>query len=309
MANIILRGGEDGILGGLISRGRTFESCLRNWLFLLLTVRARKKSKMKNLKVMLMTLLMSLITVVCLAQTEISNTPLLIINDKPSTSLNKASGWGLHENGQWVSIQNKILVLTKTVIEIDNFVSYEFRDIRINDTLYTLFIKKYKTGWWTYPTMYEGWNPTIDGVFFVIKKSDMDSLKITKDTINLIKINVIYSGVLDNLAHKRQWDDKICMDKIKTDISKQASNEKIKNAQSLVFHIAPYIDKNIVRFQIYSMSKLGSVSAIRNEYKPKDPNGKYGYEKLQIYGTNRLFDYCYYEIDYQTFEKFIPLKY
>jgi len=260
---------------------------------------------MKKVKLIAM-MLFVMVTTISFGQTERASIPLPRIATTPSMSLTKATGWGLHENGQWISKANKIPALTETVDEVDNFVSYDFRDIRINDTLYTLFIKKYKTGWWTYPHIYSGWNSTIDGEFFVLKKSDIDSINITNDSINLIKIKALYWGGFDNVAYSRQWNETICINKIKTDITKQISEKKTCD-MTLVLHIAPYKNKNIVRFQIYSLSGYNSVWTVSNAYEPKDPNGKYSWDKLKIYGTNTLFDYCYYEIDYLTFSKFIKL--
>lgn len=257
---------------------------------------------MKFIKVLIFVVL----STISFGQTERVGIPVPKIATNPSSILTTAKGYGLHENGQWVSKQNKIPALTETVDETDNFVSYDFRDIRINDTLYTLFIKKYKTGWWTYPHIYSGWNSTIDGEFFVFKKSDIDSLKITVDSINLIKVKALYWGGFDNVAYSRQWNESVCMNKIKTDITKQISEKKTCDITA-VFHIAPYKSKNIVRFQIYSLTNYGSVFSITNEYEPKDPNGKYSWDKLKIYGNNKLFDYCYYEVDYLTFSKFIKL--
>jgi hypothetical protein len=247
------------------------------------------------------------VSMIAVGQSERTSVALPVIANTPKTTLLKANGWGLHENGQWISEQNKIPALTETVDEVDNFVSYDLRDIRINDTLYTLFIKKYKTGWFTYPSIYSGWNSTIDGEFFVFKKSDIDSLKIIGDSINLIKIKTLYWGGFDNVAYSRQWNESVCMNKIKTDITKQISGKKVSD-MSVVFHIAPYKSKNIVRFQIYSLSgAYNLVWSISNEYKPKDPNGKYSWDELKIYGTNKLFEFCYYEIDYSTFDKFMKL--
>lgn len=238
-------------------------------------------------------------------QTERTSVPLPKIATTPTASLIKATGWGLHENGQWVSKLNKIPALTETVDEVDNFVSYDFRDITINDTVYTLFLKKFKSGWWTYPSIYSGWNSTIDGEYFVLNKSDVDTLNVINDSINLIELPIKYHGYLENTYYHKQWSNSSCISIIQKDITGKISKKELCD-MSLIFHIAPYKSKNIVRFQIYSLTKY-SVFTISNEYKPKDPNGKYSWDELKIYGTNKLFEFCYYETDYLTFSKFIKL--
>lgn len=262
---------------------------------------------MKNAKFMIMTLLMCL-SLVSFGQTERVSVSLPKIQTTPTKILNKATGWGLHENGQWISSANKIPALNETSLEIDNFVSYDFRDIIINDTIYTLFLKKYNTGWWTYPSIYSGWNPTISGEYFVLNKKDIDSIKIINDFVNLIILPAKYHGYIDNAPIHKKWDNATYIKDIQEDISTQIS----KNTQCdhrLILHIAPYKSKNIVRFQIYSSySKYNIISTITDEYKPKDPNGKYSWDTIKIYGTNQLFDYCYYETDYVTFSKFLKLS-
>lgn len=262
---------------------------------------------MKSIKFMIATIFMC-ITLVSFGQTERVSVVLPKIQLVSTKILNKATGWGLHENGQWISSVNKIPSLNNMNSEVDNFVSYDFRDISINDTLYTLLLKKYNTGWWTYPSIYSGWNTTISGEYFVLNKADIDSIKIINDSINLKIFSAKYHGYIDNAPMHKKWNNATYIKDIQEDISAQIS----KNTQCdhrLVLHIAPYKSKNIVRFQIYSSyGKYNIISTITDEYKPKDPNGKYSWDTIKIYGTNKLFDYCYYEIDYVTFSKFLKLS-
>ena len=89
-------------------------------------------------------------------QEERQNAELPKIQIIPTKILTKAKGFSLNESGQWNSVQNKIPFPNYTKHQVDNFASYNLRDIIINDTMYYFFIKKFNTGWFTYPTLMEG---------------------------------------------------------------------------------------------------------------------------------------------------------
>lgn len=240
-------------------------------------------------------------------QTERTNAQLPKIQTTPINVLTKAKGYSLNENGLWFSAQNKIPFPNETQLEIDNFVSYDFRDIKINDTLYVLFMKKYNTGWHTYPALMEGWNSTISAEWFVLNKNEFGNLKFINDSINLIKIKSIYHGWIDNAPLHRKWNNTTYISDIQKEISKQIIKGE-SDETSLALHIAPYKSKNIVRFNFYSLSDRNSVWMISNEYEPKDPKGKYSFDVLKIYGSDKLFNYCYFETDFISFNKLLSLN-
>jgi hypothetical protein len=223
------------------------------------------------------------------------------IQTVPTRILSKANGFCYSESGQWIKALNKISFPAETHEEIDNFVSYDLRDIKINDTSYYLFMKKYNTGWFTYPALMQGWNPTVEAEWCVLKKMEIDSIKILNDTINFIELNPIYEGFVENAYLHRKWNNATYIAEIQKSISKKIIDKEIIN-NKLILHIAPYKSKNIVRFNFYKLYK-GYPSMISQEYKPKDPNGKYSFDVLKIFGNPILFNYCYYESDLISFEK------
>lgn len=83
--------------------------------------------------------------------------------------------------------------------------------------------------------------------------------------------------------------------------------------EKLVFHVAPYKNKKIVQFQIYTTlsftfsNSKPHIMGIISELRIPDINGEYSYDTKQIYMTNELFNHLYYEVDYLTFNKFIKL--
>ena len=240
------------------------------------------------------------------------NTTVPKISTQVNSQLTKATGWLLNPEGQWVSRQNRIPYFIenqyKSLIDyeekglgIDNFISYQFRDVQINDSIYTILIKRYKDGYFKYSTIKEGWTNYNSVVYYVFSKSEFNKFKNTiNDSVNQIKISVLYSNSLTWINNETYIKD------IEKELVKQINSKSEIKDDYLIFHIAPYKSKNIVQFQIYSSySKYGIIGGIINEHKVKDENGKYSWDTKKIYNTNELFNHCYYEIDYLTFTNFI----
>jgi hypothetical protein len=268
-----------------------------------------------KMKTMMMTLMMSLMTMVSYGQDRV-NTSVPKIQTQINGQILKSKGWLLNPEGQWISRQNRIpsfienqykslIDYEKDGLGIDNFISYQFRDVKIKDSLYTILIKRYKDGYYKYSSIEEGWTNYNSVLFYVFSKSELDKFNTIKnDSINQIKISILYSNSLI-------WvDDATYISDIEKELVKQINTNKEAGDDYLVFHIAPYKDKNIVQFQIYAScndSKYKMILGIIKQHKIKDENGKYSWDTKQIYGTNELFNYCYYEVDYLTFSNFIKL--
>ncbi len=244
------------------------------------------------------------------------NKSIPIIGTKINSQLTKATGWLLNPEGQWISRTNKIPSFIenqyKILIDfefnglgIDNFISYQLRDVKIQDSTYAILIKKYKDGYFKYSSIKEGWTAYNSVDYYVFDKKELSKLdSIRNDTINLVRINVLYSKSIEWINNATYISD------IQKEILKQVEETKSKyNAEnSLIFHIAPYRKKNIVQFQIYS--SYGSndlINGVFSEYKVTDPNGKYSWDTKKIYLTDELFKYCYFETDVLTFNNFLKI--
>ncbi len=244
--------------------------------------------------------------------------PIPIIGTQIKGQLTKSIGWLLNPESQWVSRPNKIPSFIenqyKTLIDyeynglgFDNFISYQMRDIKIQDSIYSILIKKYKDGYYKYSAIEEGWSNYNSVMFYVFNKTELRKFDdIVNDSINLIKIKVLYSNSITMIKNETYISD------IQKEIVKQIEEKNSDNdvEEYLVFHIAPYKLKNIVQFQIYSSySKYNIISGIIKEHKVKEEkeNENYSWKEKQIYLSNDLFKYCYYEVDYLTFNNFIKI--
>lgn len=277
------------------------------------------KPNENRMKMKIKTLILTLLLMVSfsnLFSQERINKPIPTISLKINSQLTKSTGWTLNPEGQWISRSNRIPAFIenefKTLIDyekdglgLDNFISYQMRDIKIQDSTYAILIKKYKDGYYKYSTINEGWTGYNSVEYYVFNKRDLkklDSIKV--DTINLINIDVLYSNNITWINNETYISD------IQKDIVKQIEEKKesadIEN--HLIFHIAPYKSKNIVQFQIYSSySNYNIIGGIITEHKVKDENGTYSWDEKQIYLTNDLFKHCYFETDLLTFNSFLKI--
>ena len=232
---------------------------------------------MKSVNLIMMVLFMMIATL-SFGQERV-NTRLPKIALAPTTQLIKAKGWIKNPEGQWIFRNNRIpafisneykllLDYEKDGLGTDNFISYQFRDISINDTLYTIFIKKYKDGYYKYETILEGWVNYTSVDYYVFSKNESKLLdSVHNDTINIVSLKLKCSNTLI-------WiDEKTYINDISQDIIKELAGSKYNyKSNELFFVIKPNKQKNIVRFNI-----------------------------------NDSIDEYYYEVDFLTFNTFIKI--
>ena len=139
-----------------------------------------------------------------------------------------------------------------------------------------------------------------------ISKSDSRKINnLTLDSTAFVTINTIYAGNLIWINNETYISD------IEKEIIKQIDQPYTMDTTkaSLIFHIKPYIKKNIVQFQIYSGNKnLDQVGGIIKEHRIKGENAKFSWDEKQIYFSEDLFKHCYYEVDLISFINFIRIK-
>lgn len=219
---------------------------------------------------------------------------------KASSELKKATGWMYNPEGKWVSLKNTIpvhissehnslLKYEKRGLGVDNFITYEFRFLTVNGKEYISLIKYFRDGYYRYSNIEEDWNPTKSCIAYVFEKNELEKFMSLQDgAINLISIDLVSMVTL-------RYEDK----PLKYLHNKINIDAKQLEGQKLIFHLAPYKDKNIVQFQIYSMKGL-SVSGVVQQHILLD-------SQETLYMTDNLFKHCYYESDYKSFMGFLYL--
>lgn len=221
---------------------------------------------------------------------------------KASSELKKATGWMYNPEGKWVSLKNTIpvhissehnslLKYEKRGLGVDNFITYEFRLLTISGKEYISLIKYFRDGYYRFEHIKEDWTPTKSCVAYVFEKKEIEKLKALKDgEINLISIDLVSMATV----HHESKPLKYLPGKIDFD-------DKMSGNTKLIFHIAPYKNKNIVQFQIYAVKGL-YVSGVTKEYILFDPKTV---KTQKIYMTDDLFKHCYYESDYNSVMSFL----
>ena len=199
--------------------------------------------------------------------------------------INEATGWLQNDNGEWLSRKNKIPtnLSGKDKILLDyqhdglgenreNFIYLELRDVTINDSTYTILIKKHKDGYYKYESIHEGWVPQTSIIYYVFKTSELDKLKnLEVNKSHTVRINTIYSNIILYV------DPKASINTVARDLYKRIQ-EDMFNMFELEIHLKIY--KGNMRFTIQNYE----------EYSSND------------------FEKAYYETPLINFEKLIKLK-
>ena len=258
------------------------------------------------------------------------------------SELSKAQGFMLMNNGEWfetdkfITKDNLSLSLRKTLENekdsrfcLDNFSNFQFREIFYNGKTYIILIKKAFNGQYKYNVIKKDWIGFNRYSYVILDKEELKNKlnNINDSSINKIELSVISvpEFILD-FGEKdiiREIESKIIEEdkKLKDVLEKQEEHNKqiIKRFEErglsldkapiqkpsiykFIFHIYPFKDKNIVQFVLYG-------------YKD-DPNTKIKFpffletypvlesNTAPYFGTDRMFEHCYYETDYNTFIKF-----
>ena len=187
------------------------------------------------------------------------------ISSKIYGQLQSAIGWLNNPEGQWISRKNripkyltndfKILVdYEKYALAIDNFISYEIRQITISDTTYNILIKQSKGGYYRYPKIQQDWIKTYDAYYWILDSADLNNLETIKiDSTQTLKIPVLLSGIIDN-----KFSYSSLLTDIKLDVIKNWGNNKalMKYEQNLCINIKVLSKNEACRFFIYEYSNL-----------------------------------------------------
>jgi len=199
--------------------------------------------------------------------------------------ITEATGWLQNDAGQWLSRKNKIPTnfsgQDKVLIDFEhyglgenreNFIYLELRDVKINDSTYTILTKKYKDGYYKYESINKGWTPQNSIIYYVFSTSELEKLKnLEPDKNHAIRIKTIYSNTISYL------DANSSTKTIATNLSKFIKQDDKFHMSELIIYIKKYKDK--VRFIVQTYE----------EYLEPD------------------FNKSYYETTNQNFQNFIKL--
>ncbi|MGE6353968.1 hypothetical protein ACQKCJ_08820 [Flavobacterium sp. NPDC079362] len=182
-----------------------------------------------------------------------------IISKEIKGQIISANGWKKNQYGKWVTAKNKIPYdieqQFKSLINFEvyslgnsgqNFISYQLKDVKINDTTYSLLIEKYRDGFYKYETIQEGWVNSNSYKYYVFDKNQLENLKkINDDSIHTFEILLL------------QNDEKhfINLSTISDNVIAKEINSVIKDPtpytkKTLFITIRKFKSKNIIQFFI-----------------------------------------------------------
>ncbi|MFZ6799763.1 hypothetical protein [Undibacterium sp. Di24W] len=235
------------------------------------------------------------------AQDRVNRAPMEM---KQISNLNDAVGWVQNKAGQWESKKKtipwrlnedqKILhTVPEYALGIDNFDEYAFYFATYEGKQFVIFAKHFMEGSYYYPNIRKDWLPKYVTDAYAFNIEELSKLsKLNDGEVNHIAIDafdfqrVMYSSKAAELAVIA-----------KTIGPLNQKPEKIR----LYIDVQPFSEKKITRFQIYNDDKSGNAfhyGGIRdNPYVDSKP----------LYGSGfaKLFEYCYYELGYDEFTRFL----
>lgn len=244
--------------------------------------------------------------------------------------ITSAKGWMIQKDGQWISRSNRIPICIeneyKSLIDYEetgrgftNFVSYQFKEIKIDTTTYVILLYKSKTGLYKYPDIERGWIPYTSVYYYILSKNEFNKIKdfdFVDGEVNTVKLDYLYWGGVDKIT-----GETINLD-IEKSINEHLNTDKKKDKiQQLIFKIGLYKSKNIVQFHIYGLSEQYYPLDFYNDSPDYFP-AKLSFSCISTYDyfdkkdypclatileTNEIFKYCYYETSYANFNMFIKL--
>lgn len=240
------------------------------------------------------TIFFFIINTFCFGQNRVNDK--LPIITKTNGQLLNASGWLKNNSGQWISKKNRIpydLGTDQKKLENyesyslgeDNFISFELKNIKIKDSTYTILIKKFRDGFYDYPTIQEGWNFSNSYAYYIFENKELEKFKnIKADTLNTIEIALKATDIIKFVNFKTLTNTMI-VKTIQENLNEHSfinnetpfSNDLPYTFPTLYIDITYFKNKNIIQFYISPKT-----------YETENPK--------------------YYETDLTNFSNFIKLK-
>ncbi len=224
---------------------------------------------------------------------SMSNLPLI---SETRSFIDKASGWMLQDNGEWISSENLIPYKkaelnrsSKAYYKLgkENFQMLEIRDVMINNELYAIFIIRFRTGWYEFPILKDGWHKQVGLSYYVFKASKLAQVVPDKFEYNqpyIANLDVICNGTIVD------YDLKTLNSTIAYQIQKTFNDKTIASINLLIAFMPVQINgENLARFRLIQV--MNKKKLYLPYLDPKD--------------RDKLFRSSYYELNFDVFRGFI----
>lgn len=225
------------------------------------------------------------------------------IISEPKSSLDKATGWTLLDNGKWVSSENRLLFKNSEYAHSErkyyklgreNFDLITIRDVTYENELYAVMIIQFKTGYYEFPILMRDWHYQNGLTYFVFKHSKLDEVipeKMEFNKVYITNMEVICSGTMvdyDNKNFTREIT--VDIERAAYEIKKNLTDKTIAGNNLLIaFWPVQTGGQTLARFRLIQ---------VMNKKKFYTPY-------LELKNRDKIFRSTYYEIEYNTFQSFI----
>lgn len=212
------------------------------------------------------------------------------------SKLDKAEGWMLQNNGEWISEQNKIPFKSyksnkrktgKYNLGMQNFDEIDIRCITINELVYSILLVYYQGGNYEFPVLEENWD-SYNAVTYYVFNEDVwnrifpDSVVFNKPYA--INTNILCTGTIIDFNKKTYLFD------IENHV-RQTTHQQDKSITNLIVALYPVKirEKTHFRFKFYESINKPEIYI------------KYLLER----NWEKLFRNFYYETGYDEFKQFV----
>lgn len=250
-------------------------------------------------------ILLAILNCFSITSQERVNSVLPIITG-PLKSIDKATGWLINPEGQWISRKNRIpsyldqnygilIDSTDYKLGIDNFNFIRKYTVTIDNVESYLIIKSSTNGYFKYKSIRKDWNTYSTYSYWITTKEDFNNIKVLKNKPYLNNIPVTYSGDLD--INGTLTNEKISLALVES----LKDTFKFSDITYLSINTFYWVKEDVIRFVLFSgLTSKNNITNIENvsgiSYKNKIPN-----DNRKIVASEELFDYFYYEIDKDLF--------
>ncbi len=218
-----------------------------------------------------------------------------LITDVIST-LDKAEGWMLQNNGEWISGKNQIPYKNyahnkskagRYSLGKENFDHISLRSITINNVIYSILLIYGEDGEYEFPVLEEKWNDYKTLTYYVFEESKWNYIFPDSVAYNVpyaVNTNLVVNGTLVD------YNDETYLFEIENQ-TRQAIYQQTENNTNMVFAAYPVKirDKTYFRFKIYETINKREIYV------------KY----LLPYNRDKLFKTFYYEVVFKDFAAFV----
>ncbi len=210
--------------------------------------------------------------------------------------IEQAMGWTLQDDGKWISEENRLLYNKaefnqsgKAFYKLgkENFEIIELRDVTFENETYVVLLIKFKTGYYEFPILMEGWHNQQGISFFVFKNEKLREVipeKMEFNHVYITNMEIVCSGSLVD------YDKNTLNSTIAYNIQKTLT-EKTIASHNLLIAIWPVQTggQSLMRFRLIQVMN----------------KKKFYLPYLELKNRDKLFRYSYYEMDYNEFQNFI----